>query len=59
MDASGRLVWRDAPREAAAGRHLLSWPGRTASGAPAPAGLYLVSVEGGGQRLTRRVAVLH
>jgi glucose/arabinose dehydrogenase len=57
-DASGRRVWQDVTRDLPAGRQVLTWSGRDASGVPVAPGLYLISVEASGTKVTRRVVVL-
>lgn len=56
-DVAGRLVRivEDCTREA--GVHTLAWDGRGAAGGPVRPGLYVLRVEAGGTRLTRRVVV--
>lgn len=57
MDVAGRQVARLADGVFEAGEHALRWNGMGEGGAPAPAGLYFVRVERGGEariaRLTR------
>ena len=55
-DVRGRLV-RTA--RYGAGRRFVAWDGRSASGARAAAGLYLLRLEGTGPVLTRKVVLLH
>ena len=56
-DAAGREVWSQA-LDQAAGRHSLTWNGRTSSGARAASGMYYLRLETAGTRLTRRFAWL-
>jgi choice-of-anchor B domain-containing protein len=55
LDLAGRVVsdlgsgWRSP------GRHLVRWDGLGQSGAPAPAGVYWIQLEGAGTTATRRV----
>lgn len=53
-DVSGRTLRVIADARLGAGEHLLTWDGGDALGAPAPAGVYFVRVEGGDFRATRR-----
>lgn len=46
-DAAGRLVVELARGRLEAGRHRVAWDGRTASGAPAPAGTYFARLTAG------------
>jgi hypothetical protein len=57
FDAAGHLVRRIADRMLDASGSL-SWDGRTASGAPAVAGIYFVRFEGAGRTETRRLALV-
>jgi hypothetical protein len=57
-DLQGRLVWREAPREFAAGRRHVAWSGRTVDGARARVGVYLMRAIVGGEVLTRRFAIV-
>jgi hypothetical protein len=57
-DLSGREVWQAAPREYAAGRWTLHWPGQSGHGARMRTGLYLARVAVDGVVFTRRLAVL-
>jgi len=57
-DLQGRLVWREAPREFAAGRRSVAWSGRTVDGARARVGVYLMRAIVGGEVLTRRFAIV-
>lgn len=49
LDVAGRLVATLADARYAAGEHVLAWDGRTASGAPAPAGVYFLRVDRDGR----------
>ncbi len=57
VDVAGREVARLCDGSRAAGAHEIGWDGRV-GGAPAPAGLYFVRLHGGGQVVSRRVAVV-
>jgi len=57
-DVAGREVWREPGGVRDAGRWELRWGGATASGARAPAGVYLVRVRVDGAEFTRRFAVI-
>lgn len=57
-DVAGRELWSGPGAERGAGRWTLTWSGATASGAPAPAGVYLVRVRAGAAELTRRFAIV-
>ena len=48
-DVGGRLVVELAGGRLAAGRHRVAWDGRSASGAPAPAGTYFARLTAGGE----------
>jgi hypothetical protein len=48
-DTAGRLVRRLGVDLAGAGRHEMSWDGRSDSGAPAPAGLYFLKLQAGSE----------
>ncbi|HVP39267.1 MAG TPA: Ig-like domain-containing protein, partial [Candidatus Saccharimonadales bacterium] len=55
LDVIGRQVWvREATQESAGG-HFADWNGRSASGAPAAAGLYFVRLVTSGGALTQRL----
>jgi hypothetical protein len=56
-DVSGRLVRQLADGELPAGPNLIRWDRRDARGEIAPAGLYLVELRAGKDRLARRVVV--
>ncbi|MEO5988654.1 MAG: FlgD immunoglobulin-like domain containing protein [Candidatus Eisenbacteria bacterium] len=58
MDVAGRQVARLADQEYEAGEHTLRWNGMGEGGAPAPAGLYFVRVERGGEAKIARVTRL-
>jgi glucose/arabinose dehydrogenase len=58
LDAMGRRVWTDAPRDLEAGRWTLAWSGRDRDGRAVGAGLYLARVTVGGRQFVRRIAVL-
>ena len=58
FDLQGRCVWSDGPRRLAAGRWNLSWNGRSSSGDPAAAGLYLARVSVDGRMFLRRLALV-
>jgi hypothetical protein len=58
-DVSGRLVTRlvdDAVLPA--GYHTVRWDGRNERGLVVPSGLYLATLEAGGERLTRKMTVI-
>ena len=57
-DVTGRLVSTVARGGMAAGEHEVRWNPRGAGGVKADAGIYLVEVRAGTQRMTTRVAVL-
>jgi hypothetical protein len=48
-DTAGRLVRRLGGDLAGAGRHEMTWDGRSESGAPAPAGLYFLKLQAGSE----------
>jgi len=56
FDALGRNVARLFDGRLSAGQHQIHWDGRSAGGAPVPAGLYFLSIEEEGQpRITARI----
>ncbi len=57
-DLQGREVWHEDPRERAAGRHELVWPGTARGGGRLGAGLYLARVTADGETFQRRIALL-
>ena len=57
FDAAGRRVATLARGRFAAGRHAARWSGADDDGRALPAGLYLASLEAGGRRVTRRIAL--
>lgn len=57
LDMQGRTVSTLAEGDFAAGRHQVSWSGRTAAGAVSP-GVYYARLEIGGQQMVRRFAVV-
>lgn len=57
-DVAGRELWREPERAREAGRWTLGWDGRSASGTPAAAGVYLVRMRVDGAEFTRRFAIL-
>jgi outer membrane protein assembly factor BamB len=57
-DLSGRRVRRLVEGEVAAGTRRVVWEGRDEAGESVPAGLYLLRLEAGGARQTRRVMVV-
>ena len=48
-DPAGRVVRMLEDRERSAGPHRIEWDGRTDSGTPAPAGVYLYVLDAGEQ----------
>jgi hypothetical protein len=58
FDLRGRSVRTLERAHRPAGRHVATWDGRDASDAPAPAGLYFLRLETGGETLTRRLVKL-
>jgi len=58
FDLGGRLVAELATGRFDAGRHTVEWDGSMRSGAPAPAGLYLIRLSNGRETLVRRVALM-
>jgi hypothetical protein len=58
LDASGRTVAVLADGWSAAGRHALSWNGRSDSGAETPPGIYFVALRTAGRSETRRIVRL-
>ncbi len=58
LDAQGRLVRTLADGARGAGAHALAWDGRDASGRPVAAGLYFADLRAGGERATRRIAIV-
>ncbi len=59
FDTGGRLVRTLVEGALDAGVHPVSWDGDDARGRAAPAGVYLLRFESGGQRWTRRVLLAH
>ncbi len=57
-DVRGRLVARLMEGEQRAGTHAVTWNGDAASGADAPAGVYFLRLEAGGERATRKMVIL-
>lgn len=57
-DVSGRLVRAQDVGSLQAGRHHTSWDGRVNSGAPAPAGVYFVSLRADGRGIGTRKLVM-
>ena len=55
FDLAGRVVRRLEEGTRPAGTHLVTWDGRADAGHPAAAGLYVVRLETGGMRQSRRV----
>ena len=58
FDASGRLVWSTPIQVPPSGRQRWIWNGIANNGARPSSGLYFLTVEVGGERLTRRLVVL-
>lgn len=56
LDVQGREVWAEPIRAYTAGHWTLGWDGRTAHGATAAAGIYLVQVSVDGRTFVRRIA---
>jgi plastocyanin len=56
-DVSGRRVATPLDRDLGAGTWAGAWDGRTGEGSPAPAGVYLVTLEVPGATQTRRIAL--
>lgn len=54
-DFAGRLVRSLDRRTLDRGDHLVKWDGRDARGTTVPAGVYLVSVEGAGENVVRKI----
>jgi flagellar hook assembly protein FlgD len=54
IDANGRFVAEPFGAELSTGLHLVSWNGRTMAGAPAPRGLYFLSLQAAGQNFVSR-----
>lgn len=58
-DASGRLVRAQRIGQLPPGRHQTAWDGRANGGAPAPAGVYFVTLRAGARDIgTRKLVVL-
>lgn len=55
LDANGRRVRALHTAPLAAGTHTLAWDGRDASGSEVSPGLYFISLESEGSRVTRRL----
>lgn len=58
FDVSGRIVRTLTRGMRTAGTHGVSWDGRDQRGARVPAGAYMVRLEAGGERRTRRIVRL-
>jgi flagellar hook assembly protein FlgD len=58
LDVRGRRVATLASRPAIAGAHRAAWDGRDEGGAPLPAGVYFVRLEGQGIDAVRKVTLL-
>jgi hypothetical protein len=54
VDAQGRFVAEPFGAELPAGFHQVAWNGLTMAGAPAPRGLYFLSLQAGGKNLISR-----
>lgn len=54
VDANGRFVAEPFGGELSTGLHLVSWNGLTMAGAPAPRGLYFLSLQAAGQNFVSR-----
>ncbi|MBD3366646.1 MAG: T9SS type A sorting domain-containing protein, partial [Candidatus Eisenbacteria bacterium] len=57
-DVAGRLVRTLYDGRPPAGRHSVGWDGRAESGVPVASGVYLVNLDSGGFRRTRKVVRL-
>lgn len=57
-DLSGRLVRRLIDAERPAGAQDVTWDGATDSGRPAAAGIYLIQLDAGGMKQSRRVILM-
>jgi len=57
FDLSGRRVAELASGWQAAGRHLVQWNAKDASGARVSSGIYLVQLSAGGTRATRKLTI--
>jgi PKD repeat protein len=57
VGAGGRIVAEILDADLPAGRHLLSWSGRDTRGGTAPAGVYLVVLEFGGETRREKLVV--
>jgi flagellar hook assembly protein FlgD len=58
LDLAGRAVRVLDAGNLGAGAHVLGWDGHDDAGRPVPAGIYFASLEAGGARQVRKVAVL-
>lgn len=58
IDPAGRRVRALTRRGFEAGRHRVSWDGKDDAGAPVSAGVYVVSLDVGGSRSSRKVTVV-
>lgn len=58
VDVSGREIARLVDRTLEAGAHTIEWHGRTAGGGKAPSGVYLIVLNAGAERVTRRAVLL-
>jgi hypothetical protein len=58
-DVRGREVARLVDRTFAAGGHEVEWTGRGTNGAQVSSGVYFVVLQSAGERITRRVVLLH
>jgi len=58
LNLRGELVATLLDSERGAGRHRISWDGRDDRGANVASGVYVVVVESGGDRATRRVTLV-
>ena len=57
FDPEGRHVVTLLDGGVSAGLHAIAWDGRATDGAKAPAGVYIVRLEGFGRSESRRVAL--
>jgi hypothetical protein len=59
FNVGGRMVRALSPHVSATGSYLVSWDGRIAGGAKAPAGVYRIVGRGEGASVSGRVLLLH
>jgi hypothetical protein len=58
-DVRGRVVWASAPRVHEPGEYTQTWDRRGRSDARVPRGVYFVTLDAGGVRDSRKLALLH